>query len=157
MQLHKILFVLVLIYSPLIYANPYNVGDKLPALSLSDQHDKARDISEQTQVILFSRDKAGGSLLTSALSNIPDNFLSEHNIILISDISRMPGFISKYIAIPSMRKNNYSMLLDHDGSSTKKYPDHSDTATLIVIESLQIKKIVYLASTDDIKQALKLK
>ena len=157
MKSHKALFALILMFSQLVYANPYSVGDKLLTLSLYDQYDKAGFINEQTQVILFSRDKAGGDLLSSALSKIPDNYFSKHNIIFISDISKMPGLISKYMAIPSMRKKNYSILLDRDGSSTKKFPDHVDTATLINIESLQIINIIHLGSSDEIKQALKLK
>ena len=157
MKLQNILFILILIFSQIVYANPYSVGDKLHTLSLYDQYDKAGFINEKTQIILFSRDKAGGDILSLALSKIPDNYFSKHNIIFISDISQMPGWISKYMAIPSMRKKNYSILLDRDGSSTKKFPDRIDTATLIKIESLQIKNIVHLSSSDEIRQALKLK
>lgn len=119
MKLQKVLFIAILFFSQAIYASPYSEGEKLLTLSLYDQYDKAGFINEKTQVILFSRDKAGGDLIKSALSRMPDNYFSDHNIVFISDISQMPGFISKYIAIPSMRKRNYSVLLDRDGNSSK--------------------------------------
>ncbi len=88
---------------------------------------------------------------------MPDNYLSEHHIIFISDISKMPGLISKYMAIPSMRKRNYSILLDRDGSNTEKFPYQDYAATQIEIESLRITNIAHLSSSEEIKQALKLK
>lgn len=157
MKIQKTLFVLILFFSQLIYADPYTTGDKLAALSLNDQHDNPGFINEQTRIVLFSRDKAGGDLLALALSRMPDNYLSQRHIIFISDISQMPGLISKYMAIPSMRKRNYSILLDRDGVSTKRFPEQADAATLIYIETLRIKNIVHLSSSDEIKQALKLK
>ena len=157
MKTQKALSVLILLFSQAIYAAPYAAGEQLTALTLHDQYDKPGHINEQTRVILFSRDKAGGDLLTSALSQMPDNYLSERHIIFISDISKMPGLISRYMAIPSMRKRNYSILLDRDGGNTEKFPDQDDAATLIEIESLRITNIVHLSSSEEIKQFLKLK
>jgi len=153
----KLLFILTLMFSQLIYANPYSVGDTLLPMSFQDQNDKAGFINEKTQIILFSRNKAGGDLLKTALDKIPEQYFSQHNIVFISDISQMPGLISKYMAIPSMRKRNYPILLDHDGLSSKNLPDRTDAATLITIELLQIKSITHLSSSDEIKHALKLK
>ena len=76
---------------------------------------------------------------------------------IITDISRMPSFISNYIAIPLMRKKRYPILLDKEGKITAQFPDRDNTATLIFVESLKIKNIKYLQSVEEIVQLLKLK
>jgi len=154
MKVQKSLLILLLLFAPAIFAAPYVIGDKLEAVSLDDQHEKPGHINEETRIILFSRDKAGGDLMAEALSKIPEGYLAEQHIAYIVDISGMPGLISKYVAIPSMRKKNYPMLLDQDGSKTAKYPDQNSASTLIYIESLKIKKIVHLSSIKQIRQAL---
>ena len=157
MKIQKLLLILMLSFSPTIFSAPYIIGDKLIALSLDDQHEKPGHINEQTQLILFSRDKAGGELLTKALSQMPKDYLAKQHIVYISDISEMPGLISRFVAIPSMRKRPYPILLDRDGDITENFPDQDDKATLINIESLRITNILHLSSSDEIKQSLKLK
>ncbi len=154
MKIQKSLLILLLLFAPGIYAAPYVIGDTLQAVSLDDQHKKPGHINTQTRMILFSRDKAGGELMAEALSDIPRGYLAEQHIVYITDISGMPGLISKYVAIPSMRKKPYPMLLDKDGSKTEKYPDQNDASTLIYIESLKIKNILHLSSIKEIRQAL---
>lgn len=141
-------FFLLLLLPPILMAVPYAVGDSLEIVSLNDQHEKPGYIDKTTRVILFSRDKKGGELLTDVLSNMPEGFLAEQNIVYITDISAMPGLISKYIAIPALQKKAYSILLDEDGSRTINYPDKNAMATLIYVESLSITHIIYADSID---------
>ena len=151
------LFVLLLIFSPAVFSAPYEVGDKLQTFSLSDQHEKLNHINNETRIILFSRDKAGGQLITAALSGIAKEYLIEQHIVYITDISAMPGFISNYVAIPSMRKKSFSILLDKEGKVTAQFPDKDNTATLIFVDSLNIKNIMHLHSAEEIQQLLKFK
>ncbi len=141
-------FFLLFFFSPILWAVPYVTGDSLDPVSLNDQHEKPGYIDKTTRLILFSRDKKGGEILTDALSNIPEGFLAEQNIVYITDISAMPGLISKYIAIPALQKKAYSILLDKDGSRTINYPDKKAMATLIYVESLSISHIIYENSID---------
>ncbi|MCK5647346.1 MAG: hypothetical protein KAI22_00560 [Gammaproteobacteria bacterium] len=153
----KTLFFLLLFLSPAVFAAPYEVGDKLQTFSLSDQHEKLSHINNETRIILFSRDKAGGQLITEALSGIGKEYLIKQHIVYITDISGMPGLISKYVAIPSMRKKSFPILLDKEGQMTAQFPDKDNTATLIFVESLNIKNIKHLQSAEEIQQSLKFK
>ena len=157
MPIIKILVFLLLITSLPAFSDVYIAGDQLQSFSLSDQHDKPRHINKQTRVILFSRDKAGGQLITEALSVIPREYLIEQHIAYITEISGMPGLISKYMAIPSMRKKSFPILLDKEGKVTAQFPDKEKSATLIFLESLNIKNIMYLQSAEAIQQSLKFK
>ena len=157
MTLLKTFFILFLITSPPVFSASYEVGDKLEMFSLTDQYDKAVYINNTTQLILFSRDKAGGKLISNALSGTSKEYFTKQHIVYITDISRMPSFISNYIAIPLMRKKRYPILLDKEGKITAQFPDRDNTATLIFVESLKIKNIKYLQSVEEIVQLLKLK
>lgn len=148
---------LFLIASFPVFSASYEVGDKLGIISLTDQYEKTGHINDTSRVILFSRDKSGGKLISDALSQMPKQYLIDQHIVYISDISGMPGLISKYIAIPSMRKKNYPILLDKEGKVTARFPDKENTATLIFVESLKIKNIKYLQSVADIVQLLQFK
>ena len=157
MTLLKSLFFLLLIISPPAFSAFYEVGDKLEMFSLTDQYEKSTHINNKTQLILFSRDKAGGKLISDALSRTAKEYLIKQHIVYITDISRMPSFISNYIAIPLMRKKLYPILLDKEGKITAQFPGRDNTATLIFVESLKIKNIKYLQSEEEIVQLLKFK
>lgn len=58
------LFFLLLLFSSPLFAVPYVTGDKIETVSLNDQYKKPGFINEATRMILFSRDKKGGELLT---------------------------------------------------------------------------------------------
>ncbi|MCU7940683.1 MAG: hypothetical protein KZQ64_04095 [gamma proteobacterium symbiont of Bathyaustriella thionipta] len=148
MTLRISIFFLAVLFSSLLYAVPYVVGDKIDAVSLHDQHEKQGVINKATRMILFSRDKKGGEILTDALSRMPRDFLGEQKMIYITDISAMPGLISKYIAIPSMQKKSFSILLDADGTNTANFPDKNAMATLIYLESLTITQVIYVESVE---------
>ncbi|MCU7801074.1 MAG: hypothetical protein KZQ70_13280 [gamma proteobacterium symbiont of Lucinoma myriamae] len=85
---------------------------------------------------------------------MPKGYLTEQKIVYITDISGMPGLISKYIAIPAMQKKSYSILLDTDGNSTKDFPDKNAMATLIYVESLTITQMTHIESVDAVINTL---
>ena len=154
MKLRNSVFFPALFFSSILFAAPYVIGDKLEVVSLHDQHEKPGAINEATRIILFSRDKKGGELLTNALSSMPKGFLAQQKIVYVTDISGMPGLIAKYMAIPAMQKKTYPILLDKDGNSTINYPDKNGMATLIYVESLTITKVIYLDSIDSVVKIL---
>jgi len=135
-------------------AAPYAVGDTMEPLSLEDQHDDKRSLDGSVQVVLFSRDMDGGDLLEDALANTPKGFLDEKHALYVADIHGMPSFVARMFAIPSMRKRPYSMLLDREGEVTARFPSEEGKATLLFLDDLDIQRVFYAASPNQIREAL---
>lgn len=150
------IFIFFFLLAPVVQAATYTVGNKLPVISIKDQHDLPGQINASTRVILFSRDKAGGEIMTKALQGESKETLTRKQIVYLADISGMPSLISRFVAIPAMQKQDFPMLLDRSGEITTNFPGQDDTATLIYLEALTIKSIVYSDSSAKVRQLLKL-
>lgn len=130
------------------------VGDQLTAFSLEDQHGELHPIDTTTQLVLYSRDMEGGNVIREVLEPIGNDYLRLRHAVYIADISRMPTFISKTIAIPRMRSRNYSTLLDLKGSMTSMLPNQTGKATVLWLDQLRIVEVRYVDSVDELREIL---
>ena len=130
------------------------VGDQLSPFSLEDQYGETHSVDENTRRILYSQDMDGGDVVKQVLAELGNDYLNTHHTVYVADISRMPGFISKTIAIPRMRSRNYATLLDLEGSVTSGLPSQPGKASVIRLEELRITEIGYAATSDELRAAL---
>jgi hypothetical protein len=130
------------------------VGDALQPFSLEDQHGEKHSVDSSTRLILYSRDMEGGDVVKQVLAEQAGDYLSARHAVYVADISRMPGFISKTIAIPRMRDRNYPTLLDIEGSVTARLPSQPARATLIRLDELRIVEVSYAGTSDELRAAL---
>lgn len=135
-------------------AEPYVVGSTLPELVLPDQHGETRRVDASVRAVLFSRDMAGGKLIQELLAEGGAALLEQHGAVYVSDVSRMPGFVRRFIAKPRMRKRPYPMLLDEDGGATADFPSQEGRATLLRLDALRVTEVVESGSTEELRQAL---
>ena len=133
---------------------PYDVGDAIAGFTLEDQHGDEGSVDEQTRVILFSRDMAGGDLLKEALADVDAEALEARGAVYVSDISGMPALVSRMMAVPAMRRRPYDLLLDRDGETTARFPDAEERATLIYLDGLRIERIEHLAVAAAVRGSL---
>jgi hypothetical protein len=122
--------------------------------SLDDQHGKTHAVDATTQLILYSRDMDGGDVVKQVLEPLGDDYLERSRAVYIADISRMPGLISKTIAIPRMRGRSYATLLDREGSTQSVIPSQPGKATVLRLEALRVVDVRYLGSVDELRGAL---
>jgi hypothetical protein len=130
------------------------VGDPLQPFSLQDQHGEKHSVDTSTRLILFSRDMDGGDVVKQVLAEQAGDYLGARYAVYVADISRMPGFISKTIAIPRMRDRSYPTLLDLEGSVTARLPSQPGKATLIRLDELTIAEVRYAGTSDELRAAL---
>jgi hypothetical protein len=130
------------------------VGDPLQPFSLQDQHGENHSVDTSTRLILFSRDMDGGDVVKQVLAEQAGDYLGARHAVYLADISRMPGFISKTIAIPRMRDRSYPTLLDLEGSVTARLPSQPGKATLIRLDELTIVEVRYAGTSDELRAAL---
>ena len=152
-------FLVALLFIPLQLVSAqsdvlYTVGDQLEPIALKDQHDKMININEDTRVVLFTRDMPGGKVVRKVIDAEEGDFLPKNHAVFLSNISGMPGMVAKMIALPSMRKHAYSIALDRDGEATKRFPSQDNNTTILLLDKLEIKSIVFTKESSEVKKAV---
>ena len=127
--------------APAAAAEPYAVGSVVRELSLADQHGDAHPLDDSVRVVLFSRDLDGGRVIQNALSENGAELLERHSAAYVADVSRMPGLVRRFIALPRMRKRPYLMWLDETGEATADFPTREGRPTLLFLAARRVLRV----------------
>jgi hypothetical protein len=153
-KLAAFIFLCLYCLSP-VFAQTIAEGQHLDPFTLTDQFEKSVTINNETRAIIFSREKSTANLVKKAYETIPVKDRHQAETVFISDISNMPGMISRFIAIPALKERDYQVLLDKEGEKTRQFPSREGKLTLILLDNkLRIKKLTYLDSVDTLKPYL---
>ena len=156
--MHYFLLLLVLLYPSHPFSAEaelaYAAGDHIDPITLKDQHDVTVSVNEDTRVVLFTTDMPGGKVVSRAIGEEKADFLPDNRTVFLSNISGMPGMVTKMIALPRMRKHPYSIALDRDGETTKRIPTREGNTTILIMDRLEIKSIVFTKEPADVKKAI---
>ena len=148
-MINKIL--LTIIFSTYIFAASININDNINTFSLPDQFDKKHTINNTTKTIIISFEKGTGKTVSDFLVSKKPNFLQNNQAVFIADISEMPAFVTKYFALPKMRKYKHKILLiykENDGRFLKK----EEVSTVYKLDNGVVKAISYSSSTEDLEK-----
>ena len=98
------------------YSKPVNIGDTLPDITLNDQFGNTHTIDKNISKIIITFDKKSSVLANKFISMKKESshYLSEHNMVFIANISKMPSLITKLFAMPKMKKYKHTILLIND-------------------------------------------
>jgi hypothetical protein len=129
-------------------------GDALPALNLSDQHDQAGAIDPETRLVLFTKDMDASEHVQQALAEDGAAKLAAAKAVFVADISRMPAVITRFFALPALRKRPYRMLLDRDGQATANLPAVAEHVTLLRLSGGKIERVEFAVSAEQVGEAL---
>ena len=151
----KLLSILFLSISFSVSAQTLTVGAALPSLSLNDQHDQVVTTSQDLQMILFAGEKGTSELMTKVLEGLPPSTLKDKKTIYIADISGMPGFITKMVALPRMQKLPYQIALIRDAKGAEWLPKKPQHVTVVKMQQGKIVAIDYFIDANQINQLLK--
>jgi len=145
---HMKLFWTTLLLLPVVLFAELKVGADFPSLLLQDQHKNKVEVPHKdTKYILFSANKKVSSKIKKFIDFKGVDFLEKHHIQYVSDISKMPTIITKYIAIPKMKKFNFKIALIYSEKDGKALPRKKGRITLIKLKNKQITKIDFIAPT----------
>jgi len=130
------------------------VGSQIDPFSVSDQFGEELEVDASVRAILFVRDRVADEVVKRALVDEGSVQLQGAGAVFVSDMSEMPDLIRKHVAIPMLRKREYPMGVDQEGSLTRDFPSSEGQPTLLVLEDLQITRIQQLASIESVRTAL---
>lgn len=151
----KLLSVFLMAASFSAFAAPLSVSDALPAINLKDQHEQAFVVPEDVQVILFAAEKGASELMSKTLETLPAGILKDKKAVYIADISGMPGFITKMVALPRMQKLAYSIALVRDAKDAEFLPRQPAKVTVIKVQQGKVTALEYVDEPNQIRQLLK--
>jgi len=139
----KLLLLITLFLTTTLFAN-FNVGDKLPDITLLDQFNKKLKIEENDALVIMAFEKDTALIISDYLKAQPASFLLEHQAKYISDISAMPSFISSVFALPKMKKYPFSIMLINDDFG-KQFNHLKGKVTIFKLKKQQIKAIDFIS------------
>lgn len=129
-------------------ASYLDVGDSLDLTALEDQNGNSFEDHSVMQGVLFVRGMETKDLVKETLAGLDPSCLSDGTLVYVADISKMPGFIAKMVAIPRMRDYGYPVWLDRDGTTTDAFPVREGLVTLLTVEDDRVADVIY---SDDIE------
>lgn len=109
---------------------PLAVGDSFPVLELEDQFEKERPVPGEAGLIVFSGSKQADDELSGTLGEVAGEALRAGTTIYLSDISRMPGLITRLIAMPALKDRDYPVTLIREEGQADALPAREGCYTL---------------------------
>jgi len=135
-------------------ATPVAVGQALPELKLKDQHDKPWTVAPSTRLLMFAAGRKASSLVQVVLQDLPKDQLTRRQAVYLADMSKMPGFITRTFALPSLKEMPYAIGVSLDEATLANWPRQPDAVTLIELEQGVVVRISYTAVEAELRAAL---
>ena len=127
------------------------VGDPFPAWELTDQFDETHQLpGEATKVVVFSRSKQADESLSPVLESVAGKRLVSGEVLYLSDISRMPGLISRLFALPALRDRDYRVVLIREEGVADSLETRSDCLALYRLEQGTVVAREDLCNPEDV-------
>ncbi len=147
---------LLLILSLAVYsiAAQLNTGEKIPTFSINDQFEKAQIIPSSTKTIIVAGNKDASDTIKDYLLSIEGDSLSKNNAVYIADISGMPSLITKFFALPKMKKYPFKILL-LDDTNKDKFLMQEDKITIYEVEDQLVKEVKYITTKEELAAYIK--
>jgi hypothetical protein len=135
-------------------AGPVAPGQPLPALALKNQHEQDWRIAPDTKLVLFAAGRKASNLMQSVLAPQPKAFLAGRHAVYLADMSKMPGFITRTFALPSLRELNFDVGVSLDETTLAGWPRQDDAVTLIRLDQGRVVSHEYATTEVQLKAAL---
>lgn len=149
------LFLSILLLSSIpIFAEEWKKGDEFPLKELEDQTETIQKIPADTSKVFFIADMTASKIIHASLETKEPDFLTSKKSILISDIHRMPGLITKFVALPKMRGYSYKIFLIRDDTTGNSIPKEKEKITYFKLKKGIITNIQFLNTTEEFDKAL---
>ncbi|PWE22478.1 hypothetical protein [Aliarcobacter skirrowii] len=133
-----------------------NVDSSIIDIKIKDQFDKVHTLNESIKTILFASDKSTSDMLRDYLLPLSEkeNILDRNSAVYVADISGMPSLISKFIALPKMKKYPFSVLLLDDTNKDNFVKEDGKIIVYSVVDG-KITNIEKISSKEELANIIK--
>lgn len=132
------------------------VDSNIENITIKDQFEKEHKLGANVKTILFASDKGTSDLLKDYLLPLSENknILEENGAVYVADISGMPSLISKFIALPKMKKYPFSVML-LDDSNKDNFTKEDGKIIVYSIEDGKVSKIEKISTSEELANIIK--
>lgn len=132
------------------------VDSNIEDITIKDQFEKEHKLDANVKTILFASDKETSDLLRDYLLPLSENknILEENGAVYVADISGMPSLISKFIALPKMKKYPFSVML-LDDSNKDNFTKEDGKIIVYSIEDGKVSKIEKISTSEELANIIK--
>ncbi len=118
------------------------VGDGFPSLVLVDSENKTVEISKKGEItLLVSFEKDISTDIQKFLEKQDNNFLTNHHMVYISDISSLPRFLVNFFVLPRLKEFDFKVALLYDENELNR---EEKKATIIHLKDNIITDISFI-------------
>ena len=150
-MMKKIFVALLLVTS--LFSNEIQVNQKLRVFALPDQFGVYHTVDRHTTTMIVSFEKDTGKDVNTFLATKKKSYLQEHDAIFIANISKMPALITKYFAMPKLKKYKHKILLVNN-ESDNRFKAKEEKVTIYELENSVVKKIYFIEKAEEIEKLL---
>lgn len=129
-----------------------NEGDVFPALNLSNQFEDEWRMNANVKQIIFSGSKSASVLMGDYLAKQEADWLEKSHRVYMADIHKMPAVITRLVALPKMKKLNYSVVLGRDSKDMAMMPRKEGCLTLLDIDNQHVTAIQWLCTPHEVNR-----
>lgn len=140
-----------------VFSEPLKVGDEITLLEYETQKEEKVSISKETRILIFTSEMEASKIAHEAFDKLGDEYLKQNKAVFISDIHKMPFLITKFVALPRMRKYPYSIFLIKDEGPGSIFPREKGKLTVISLSELKITSIQFVDNSEDLKNKIEAK
>lgn len=145
-------FLILMVISSLI-SSEIKRDDKMRVFVLADQFGTYHTVDRHIKRILVSSQKDISAQMNNFLASKPADYLEKRGAVYIANISKMPSLITKYIAIPKLKKYKHTILLLND-ESDERFKTKDEKITLYILKNSIVQDILFLDSVQKLKKYL---
>ena len=145
---------LLLVTSGVVDAATLAAGSDVPAIALTDQHDRKASLGPDVRIVVLTRDMAAGDTVKEGFAGMDQAALEMRGAVYVADISGMPSMIATMFAVPKMRDRSYRILLDRDGTATRDFPYVEGRPTVLFVDQGKIARVAQPANGDELRHLL---
>lgn len=123
------------------------IGSEISQKNFLDQNEREVLIQKTTQWIFFAPDHAASEIMNQVLEGKEQQELTQKNMVYLADISKMPRLVSRFVALPNMRKLKYAIGLGQDAETLAMFPRQQSSVTVMRVENWRVVELRYLQDT----------
>lgn len=133
-----------------LLANTLTIGNEIPTLKIKDQFEKEHVVDANTKTIIFSATKDEATTIRDFINEKGKaEFLTSNNIVYIADITGMPSLVTKFFAMPKMKKYEFPILLV-DEQNKSLFPLDGEKITVLSLENGKVTQVKYVKTKEEL-------
>lgn len=133
-----LLLIVLHVFTPAVHADEaLTIGQPIPAISATDQHDEPYTFNIGTRFLLLAFDMDTSKVANRMLAERGAEFLDAHAAAYAIDIHGMPG-IGRVFALPRMRKYPHRIILLDDPDLSAVFPQATGQLTRLSLDEAGI-------------------